>query len=310
LPRVVPCLPKIEAPSPAGYSLPVRQWVLTRPHRLRWALASAQCPPRLLLRRSERQATECAAVIAALGLTLLVGLALGTMGSGGSIVMVPVLVYVARLTPGSAVVVSLAVVGGTSLLGAWLRLRAGQFHWRAVKFLSLTGIAGALLGARGTHLVSPQLLMLLFAALMLAVGTTMVRGRGESDRVPTCRPVLCMSIGAVIGVLTGFLGVGGGFLIVPALVFLAGIDTASAIGASLAIIALNALGGLLGHLDAFRPLWPTALLYLLAAIIGMLAGARLGIALPERRLQQGFGAMVLAVGAAIAVATLSAFASG
>ena len=243
-------------------------------------------------------------MIPALVLTVAVGVVLGTMGSGGSIVMVPVLVYVAGLTPGNAVVVSLAVVGSTSLLGAWLRQRAGQVHWRAVRFLSLTGIAGAVLGARCTHLVAPQLLMLLFAALMLAVGTVMLRGRGTADRVPTCRPVLCMTIGAVIGVLTGFLGVGGGFMIVPALIFLAGIDTASAIGASLAIIAINSFGGLLGHLDSVPTLWREALLYLLAAVVGMLAGARLGLALPERTLQAGFGAMVLAVGGAIAVTTL------
>ncbi|MGH7787896.1 MAG: sulfite exporter TauE/SafE family protein [Candidatus Binatia bacterium] len=247
-------------------------------------------------------------MIPALVLTVAVGVVLGTMGSGGSIVMVPVLVYVAGLTPGDAVVVSLAVVGSTSLLGAWLRLRAGQFHWRAVKFLSLTGMAGALLGARGTPLVDPQLLMLLFAALMLAVGISMLRARDSADRVPRCRPLLCMTIGAVIGVLTGFLGVGGGFMIVPALVFLAGIDTASAIGASLAIIALNSFGGLLGHLDAVAGLWRDALLYLLAAVGGMLAGARLGTTLPERTLQKGFGALVLAVGGAIAVTTLWALA--
>lgn len=245
-------------------------------------------------------------MIAALGLTIAVGVVLGTMGSGGSIVMVPVLVYVAGLTPGDAIVVSLGVVGGTSLLGAWRRLRAGQFHWRAVKFLSLTGIGGAVLGGRWTHLVDPRLLMLLFAALMLVVGTTMVRGRGTGERAPTCRPLLCMTIGAVIGILTGFLGVGGGFMIVPALVFLAGIDTASAIGASLAIIALNSFGGLLGHLEAVPDLWRDSLLYLLAAVAGMLAGARLGIGLPERTLQRGFGAMVLAVGAAIAGTTLYA----
>ncbi len=247
-------------------------------------------------------------LIAALALTLAVGVVLGTLGSGGAIVMVPVLVYVAGMAPGEAVVISLAVVGGTSLVGAWLRLRAGQFHWRAVKFLSLTGIGGALVGARATQLVAPQLLMLLFAALMLAVGATMVRGRGERDRVPTCRPVLCMSIGAVIGLLTGFLGVGGGFMIVPALIFLAGIETASAIGASLAIIAINSFGGLLGHLAAVPPLWRTALLYLLVAVTGMLVGARLGIAIPERTLQRAFGAMVIAVGAAIAVTTLVALA--
>lgn len=247
-------------------------------------------------------------MIAAWLLTVAVGVVLGTMGSGGSIVMVPVLVYVAGMAPGDAVVVSLVVVGGTSLVAAWLRLRAGQFHWRAVRFLSLTGIGGALLGAQGTHLVAPQVLMLLFAALMLAVGTTMVRGRGEREHVPTCRPVLCMTIGAVIGVLTGFLGVGGGFMIVPALVFLAGIETAAAIGASLAIIALNSLGGLLGHLEAVPALWPAALGYLLAAVAGMLAGARLGIRLPERTLQRGFGIMVIAVGAAIAATTLYALA--
>jgi hypothetical protein len=243
-------------------------------------------------------------VIPSLLLTVLVGVALGTLGSGGSIVMVPLLVYVAGLTPGDAVVVSLAVVGGTSALGALLRLRAGQLHWRAVGFLSATGIVGAMLGAQFTHLVPPRLLMQSFALLMLAVGATMVRGRRDSDRVPTCRPLLCLSIGAAIGLLTGFLGVGGGFLILPALIFFAGIDTPSATGTSLAIIAINALGGLLGHLEASTGLWRPALLYLAVAAGGMVAGTRLGIALPERALQRAFGVMVLAVGAAIAVAAL------
>ena len=244
-------------------------------------------------------------MIVALLLTALVGFALGTMGSGGSIIMVPLLVYVAGLPPGEAVVVSLVVVGGTSLLGAYLRQRAGQFHWQAVKFLSLPGIAGALVGARFTALVEPHTLMLLFAALMLAVGVTMVRDRGDVERVPRCRPLLCMSIGAVIGGLTGFLGVGGGFLIVPALVLLAGIDTAAAIGASLAIIAINALGGVLGHLDGALALWRQALLFLAIAVVGMLAGARIGTTLPERTLKRGFGYAVIAVALAIGAATLA-----
>ena len=244
-------------------------------------------------------------MIVALLLTALVGFALGTMGSGGSIIMVPLLVYVARLSPGDAVVVSLVVVGGTSLLGAYLRQRAGQFHWQAVKFLSLPGIAGALLGARLTALVDPAVLMLIFATLMLVVGVSMVRDRGDVERVPRCRPALCMSIGAVIGGLTGFLGVGGGFLIVPALVLLAGIDTASAIGASLAIIAINALGGVLGHLDAALALWRQALLFLALAAAGMLAGARLGTTLPERTLKRGFGWAVIAVALAIVAATVA-----
>jgi uncharacterized membrane protein YfcA len=243
-------------------------------------------------------------MIVALLLTVVVGIALGTMGSGGSIIMVPLLVYVAGLPPGDAVVVALVVVGGTSLLGAWLRQRAGLFHWQAVKFLSLPGIGGALLGARLTPLVDPSLLMLLFAALMLAVGVTMVRDRGAGERVPRCRPALCMSIGGVIGCLTGFLGVGGGFLIVPALVLLAGIDTASAIGASLAIIALNSLGGVLGHLDVALGVWREALLFLAVAAAGMIGGARLGVALPQRTLQRGFGWAVIAVAIAIVVATL------
>lgn len=242
-------------------------------------------------------------MIAALLLTAAVGFALGTMGSGGSILMVPLLVYVAGRPPAEAVVVSLVVVGGTSLLGAYLRQRAGQFHWQAVKFLSPPGIGGALLGARLTARADPRVLMLLFAALMLVVGVSMARDRGAGERVPRCRPALCMSIGAVIGCLTGFLGVGGGFLIVPALVLLAGIDTASAIGASLAIIALNSLGGLIGHLDGTLALWREALVFLAAAAAGMVAGARLGTRLPERGLRRGFGWALIAVALAVAAAT-------
>ena len=245
-------------------------------------------------------------MFAALLLTGVVGVVLGTLGSGGSIVMVPVLVYVAELAPGDAVAVSLFVVGGTSALGAYLRQRAGQLHWRAVTFLSFTGMLGAVLGSRLTHLVDPRVLMLLFAALMLAVGTTMMRGRRDTTAAASCRPGVCMSIGAGIGALTGFLGVGGGFLIVPALVFLAGLDTAAAVGASLAIIAFNSFGGVVGHLATVALLWRESAAFLAVAAIGMLAGSRLTIGLSERTLQKAFAYMVLAVGTAMAAVNLHA----
>lgn len=241
----------------------------------------------------------------ALALTLLVGLSLGMLGSGGSIVMLPVLVYVGGVPAQAAVSMSLAIVGGTSVVGAYLRYRQGHYHWKATAIFSLSGVVGAFFGSMLTHLVSQQVLMLLFSALMLTVAVAMLRGRRKSDQKSECRVIRCIVIGGCVGVLTGFLGVGGGFLIVPALVLFAGIETNRAVGASLAIIAFNSASGIVGHLRQHALDWPLTLLFLAVAIMGMMVGTPIATRIPEQRLQVVFAWFVLLV--AVVIATINVY---
>ena len=232
----------------------------------------------------------------ALLLAGLVGLSLGLLGSGGSIVTLPVLVYVASIPVNQAVGMTLVIVGGTSALGSLLHLRRGNFDLRAAAFFSVSGIVGAFVGAKFTHLVSAPMLMFLFGALMLVVGIRLLRN-GEAKAVAhECRPVRCLAIGVAVGVLTGFLGVGGGFLILPALVLFAGLEMKPAIGTSLAIIAVNCVGGLVGQLRYVNFDWRLMLGFLLAAIAGMFVGAALAKQLSAAVLRRGFAWCVVLLG--------------
>lgn len=231
----------------------------------------------------------------ALALAALIGASLGLLGSGGSIITLPVLVYVLGIPARQAIAMSLVVVGAVSFVGALLHLRSGQFHLRAVLLLGFTGMVGAYFGSALTHRVPADVLMLLFAGLMLAVGVVMLRRQkfvGHADR---CYPLRCLAIGAAVGGLTGFLGVGGGFLIVPSLVLLAGIDAKKAVGASLGIIALNSASGFVGHLRFSDLDWPLTSSFLAVALAGMWLGAALMGRISEDGLRRAFAWSLVAV---------------
>jgi hypothetical protein len=237
----------------------------------------------------------------ALVLGVVIGFSLGLLGGGGAIVTLPVLVYVAGIPLQKAVGMSIAVVGATSLIGSFVQYLRGHFHVQATLLLALTGMVGAYFGAGLTQLLPPSVLMLLFACLMLVVGGVMLRGRRETDRPGKCRPLRCLAIGAGVGVLTGFLGVGGGFLIVPALVLFAGLDLTKAVGSSLAIIALNSVSGLVGHLRYTELDWALTTGFLAVALIGMLIGLALAGRLPEHTLRKLFATFVLTVAGVILI---------
>jgi uncharacterized membrane protein YfcA len=225
----------------------------------------------------------------------LIGISLGLLGSGGSIITLPVLVYVAHVPVSQAVGMSLAIVGGTSLAGSALQYRRGCFDMRAAALFAVAGMAGAYFGSRLTHLVSPRFLMLLFAAMMLVVGATMLRERQELAGNHACRPWRCAGAGVLVGVLTGFLGVGGGFLIVPSLVLFAGLEMKKAIGTSLAVIACNSLAGMVGQLHYVQFNWGLALGFLGAATMGMVIGIAAAGRLSNRILRKLFAVFIIAV---------------
>lgn len=235
-------------------------------------------------------------LVFALILALVIGLSLGLLGSGGSIITLPVLVYVAGIPAHQAVGMSLVIVGGTSALGGLLNLRQGAFDLRAATFFALSGMVGAFVGAKFTHLVSAPVLLLLFGALMLVVGIRMLRSGESTAQSQQCRPLRCLATGVAVGVLTGFLGVGGGFLILPALMLFAGLEMKPAIGTSLAVIAVNCLGGLLGQLHYVNFDWWLTLGFLLAAMAGMFAGTVLAKRLSAAVLRSGFAWCVVLLG--------------
>jgi uncharacterized membrane protein YfcA len=239
----------------------------------------------------------------ALILTIAVGVTLGMLGSGGAIVMLPILVYVADTPPQEAVSMSLAIVGGTSLVGAIMQYRQGNVHRAATISFLATGIVGAFLGSYLTHIVSQQTLMLLFSLLMASVGWAMLRKRKKVNQAQAHHQfsvVKCLSIGAIIGVLTGFLGVGGGFLIVPALVLFIGLEIKKAIGTSMAVVAVNSASGLAGHAREVTINWQLTAQFLIVALIGMQIGTWYASRIPHERLRTMFAWFVIFFALAIA----------
>lgn len=230
-----------------------------------------------------------------LTLALVIGLTLGALGGGGSILTLPVFVFVAGIPAQEAVAMSMVVVGGTSLLGAGLHWRKGNFHIKAALLFAATGVVGAYAGSFLTHMISQRVLLGIFAALMLVTGIAMIRKRPKQKDQRQCRFWPCLLIGAAVGVLTGFLGVGGGFLIVPALVLFAGVETKAAVGSSLAIIALNAVGGLAGQLQQVSLDWPLTAMFLGLAMVGMFGGLFVAERVPSESLSKAFGWFVVAL---------------
>ncbi|MEX2303981.1 MAG: sulfite exporter TauE/SafE family protein [Bryobacterales bacterium] len=236
---------------------------------------------------------------AALLLAAAIGVSLGAFGAGGSIITLPVLVYVAGIPAHTAISMSLVIVGATSMFGAYLHYRHGQVYARAVMMLGSAGMAGAFLGSSLTHLVSEKVLMLAFALLMLGSGTAMLRRKPDANLLPRCSPPRCLSIGAAVGVMTGFLGVGGGFLIVPALIIFGGLAPKTAVGSSLAIIGLNSAAGLLGHLRYSEVDWRLTSAFLAVAVVGMAMGARICTQISQQALQRTFAWFIIAVAVVI-----------
>jgi uncharacterized protein len=236
--------------------------------------------------------------VLALLLSGMIGVSLGLMGGGGSILALPVLVCVARIDPRQAVAMSLAIVGSTSLMAGLMHHRGGRVDRRVGTTFGLAGLPGAFTGARLTHLLPAAVLLLLFAVLMLVVGGVMllrsVREPREGARAgqhPRFAAIVATGFG--VGFLTGFLGVGGGFIIVPSLMLFAGLPMPTAVGTSLMVIALNCAAGLLGHLgEGGVPLRATAA-YTGVAIVGGFLGERLASRLSPRALRRGFAVLVI-----------------
>jgi len=240
-------------------------------------------------------------VIAAAAGALALGLALGFLGSGGSILAVPILVYLLGQEPKVAIAGSLAVVGAVALAGGLDAARRRAVAWRAVGFFGLAGIAGSVAGASLGARSPGALQLALFGGVMLVAASGMFfrRTPDEPASERPKRPALALVLdGLLVGALTGYLGVGGGFLIVPALALLGGLPMGLATGTSLVIIALNATTGLVAHLvqqPALLGALDGPVLGAIAAVgaLGSLAGRRLAGRLDDRILRRAFAAALV-----------------
>lgn len=246
--------------------------------------------------------------ITGLILSAAIGLSLGLIGGGGSILTVPILVYFLGVEPHEAVTMSLAVVGATSLFGTLLHYRRENVNFSTGLLFGAAGIVGALLGSPLTKLVSPSVLLLIFGVLMFVVAVSMLwRKRHQIGDVPAKRPHVFQAViaGFGVGLLTGFLGVGGGFLIVPALVFFGGLDMKKAIGTSLFVIFLNCIAGLVGHLSQSGFDWTLTAIVTTLAVTGAIGGTMLSHKIAAPSLQRIFAILVLGVGAFLVVKNYS-----
>jgi uncharacterized protein len=242
---------------------------------------------------------------------VLIGLSLGLVGGGGSILTVPILVYVLGESVHLATGTALAIVGANALIGAWEHRRAGRVRLPVALIFGGVGIPAALVGSWLNHLAPERAVLVGFALLMLAAAAAMVRvrlgNRGAAPQSDLSWRVL--PVGLAVGLLTGFFGVGGGFLIVPALVLALGLPMRHAVGTSLMVIAINAAAALIGHLRFGGIDLEVTVLFIIGGAVGSILGSRLSGRIDEQRLRQGFAGMVVLVALYILVRTLLGHAS-
>ncbi|MEU7072145.1 sulfite exporter TauE/SafE family protein [Streptomyces narbonensis] len=233
--------------------------------------------------------------------SLLVGVSLGALGGGGSILTVPILVHLAGQDAKEAIATSLFVVGVTSLAALVPHVRARRVRWRTGLFFGVFSMAGAYGGGRLAAYVPGTVLLVAFALMMLATAVAMLRTsrRGQEGGRPARGdlPLGHVAVeGPVVGAVTGLVGSGGGFLVVPALVVLGGLPMGIAVGTSLLVIAMNSFAGLAGHLSGAAIDWPLALTVTVTAVAGSLAGGRLAGRVAQDVLRRTFGWFVVVMG--------------
>ncbi len=254
-------------------------------------------------------------------LGFLIGLSLGALGGGGSILAVPALVYGAGQTPKQATTTSLVLVGVTALIGVVPHWRAGRVRVVPGLVFGLAGVGGSLLGSSWNKAVDPDVLLLAFSVLMLAAAAAMWRrssrpaaaaapsvagGAGHQIGAPDSltltevrvEPAVVAKValaGTTVGLLTGFFGVGGGFVIVPALVLALGFTMPEAVGTSLLVIAINSAVALSTRLHGGTLDWSVIVPFMVASLLGMRVGSRLAGTKDPTLLQRWFVALLVAV---------------
>lgn len=260
-------------------------------------------------------------------LGFLIGMSLGALGGGGSILAVPILVYAAGESPQAATTTSLIVVGAASLLGMVAHLRTGRVRvWPGVMF-GLAGVGGSVIGTRLNHSVDPNVLLLAFAGLMVIAAWRMWANQTRSDvgdesfdlhpegdlqaggRVyvatrTSVTPTVVAKVlvaGTIVGLITGFFGVGGGFIVVPALVLALDFEMPEAVGTSLLVIAINSAVALAGRVGTTTIDWGVAAPFTIAALLGVSVGKNIADRLPTATLVRWFVGLLVVLAAYVSI---------
>ncbi|MFN8665562.1 MAG: sulfite exporter TauE/SafE family protein [Gemmatimonadaceae bacterium] len=253
-----------------------------------------------------------------LALALVVGFVLGLLGGGGSILALPIFLYVFLVPVKPAIAMSLAVVGMSAAIGFLSHWRQGTVHLRIAVPFGLCAMAGAFVTARLARHVPEQVQLTLFGVFALTASVMMLRDSlkprasvGSSGAPSAAAPTpsarftpFLASQALGVGALTSLIGAGGGFVIVPALVLLANVPVREAVGSSLLIITMNATSGFVGYLGQVPINWPLVGSFTGVAALGAIAGTRLVRHVPQHRIKQGFAVMILVLGTYFALRKL------
>lgn len=246
-------------------------------------------------------------------LAVVVGISLGLLGAGGSVLTVPIFVYALGVEAKPAIAMSLGVVGATALLAALSHLRGRHVSFRVAVIFGPAAMVGAYFGARLALYVSGRAQLIGFAVVLLISAALMLRnsGRGPVEsataavpRVDARAALLLALQGLGVGVLTAIIGVGGGFIIVPALVLIAGLPMHVAVGTSLVIIGMNALSGFAGYVGHVAIDWPLVGTFTAFAAAGTVAGSFWSRRVPQARLKQLFAYLLIVVALYVLYRTL------
>jgi uncharacterized membrane protein YfcA len=234
-------------------------------------------------------------------LALLIGLTLGLLGGGGSILTVPILVYLLKMDPKQAIALSLAIVGITSLIGVFRHAKVKNVDYKVAALFAPIAMIGTFGGAKISQFLTGEIQLLFFGIIMLLASIHMFKGKKEKEEEISktiSYPLLTIQA-IIVGIITGIVGVGGGFLIVPALVLLAGLSMKKAVGTSLLIISLNSLSGFIGHIGIVEIPWSFLFKFTAFSGIGIIIGSYLSDFVPQQKLKKIFAIFLICVGSFI-----------
>lgn len=238
------------------------------------------------------------AVVLALLAGALVGVALGALGGGGSVLAVPALIYVLGFSPAAATTASLLIVTATSATALYAHARAGNVRWRTGALFAAAGVLPAAAAGAAAARLPQHMLTAAFAAVAALVAVRMLTPARTTGQAGAEHPVKAAGAGAGLGALTGLLGVGGGFLAVPALITVLGFEMQAAVGTSLLVISANALASLVTRGSTTAGLdWAVVAPFIATAILGAWDGKRLAAKVSGKVLQRIFASALLAVAA-------------
>lgn len=227
-----------------------------------------------------------------------IGLSLGLLGGGGSILTVPILVYAMHMDAKLAIALSLAIVGSTSLIGVYGHYKNNNIDFKIATIFGPIAMLGSFIGARLSTFLSGQSQLLIFAIIMIMASVFMLKKKNYQEKEVDKKinlPIISLQA-IIVGMITGIVGVGGGFLIVPALVFFAKVPMKKAVGTSLLIISLNSFSGFIGHVGIIVIPWEFLAKFIFFSGSGILIGTNLVQYISQEKLKKAFGYFLIIMG--------------